>query len=131
MALHFKGHPASAAGEHLTPSQFHRMVATTGTEGSDVITVDCRNDYESKIGKFTDAVAPQVRKFSQWVEWTKKNVSNKCAKQSLENEVKVEGGEGGHHCGLQSIGIASLAGWIHGGERCTSCPDECTTSTRC
>ena len=64
--------PASSAGKHLKPSEFHNMLSTAR---SDVITIDCRNDYESKVGKFTNAVAPQVRKFSQWTDWTRRNAS--------------------------------------------------------
>ena len=36
--------------------------------GKDFIIVDARNWYESKIGKFKNAITPQLKNFRQWPE---------------------------------------------------------------
>lgn len=44
-------------GQHLTPEQVHKLVQERGDE---VIFFDGRNQYEAKIGKFKNAVIPNV-----------------------------------------------------------------------
>lgn len=44
-------------GQHLKPEQVHKLVEE---RGDDVIFFDGRNKYEAKIGKFKDAVVPDV-----------------------------------------------------------------------
>jgi UPF0176 protein len=44
-------------GKHLKPEQVHRLVEE---RGGDVIFFDGRNQYEAKIGKFKNAVIPNV-----------------------------------------------------------------------
>jgi UPF0176 protein len=45
-------------GKHLKPKQVHKLVEE---KNGDVIFFDGRNAYEAKIGKFKDAVVPDVR----------------------------------------------------------------------
>lgn len=45
-------------GTHLTPSALHELVAQ---HGDDVIFFDARNSFEAMIGKFKNAVVPDVR----------------------------------------------------------------------
>ncbi|MEK7599764.1 MAG: rhodanese-related sulfurtransferase [Patescibacteria group bacterium] len=45
-------------GKHLKPKQLHELVAE---RGDDVIFFDGRNAYEAAVGKFKDAVVPDVR----------------------------------------------------------------------
>lgn len=45
-------------GTHLTPDQVHELVAE---RGDDVIFFDGRNAYEAKVGKFKNAVVPNVK----------------------------------------------------------------------
>jgi UPF0176 protein len=49
-------------GKRLSPAQLFEFYKT----GEDFIIVDVRNSYESKIGKFKDAVTPQMQNFRQW-----------------------------------------------------------------
>lgn len=49
---------------HLSPQEFHAMV---GRE--DVVVVDTRNRYETRIGTFRNAVDPQIDRFSQFPEF--------------------------------------------------------------
>jgi len=44
-------------GKHLKPEQVHKLVA----ERDDVVFFDGRNAYEAAVGKFKDAVVPEVR----------------------------------------------------------------------
>lgn len=46
------------AGTHLKPQEVHDLVAT---HGSDVVFFDGRNAYEAAVGKFKDAVVPDVQ----------------------------------------------------------------------
>ncbi len=45
-------------GKHLKPEQLHELVAE---HGDDVIFLDGRNAYEAQVGRFKDAVVPDVR----------------------------------------------------------------------
>ena len=46
----------------LTPEQLLKFYE----DGKDFVIVDARNWYESKIGKFKNAVTPQIRHFREW-----------------------------------------------------------------
>ncbi|XP_077993627.1 thiosulfate sulfurtransferase/rhodanese-like domain-containing protein 2 [Glandiceps talaboti] len=63
------------AGPHLSVDEFHDVVSHLDSDkDKDTILVDCRNFYESKIGKFKNALAPNIRKFSYWPEYVDKNL---------------------------------------------------------
>ncbi len=51
-------------GKRLKPEQLLDFYNT----GKDFIIVDTRNGYESKIGKFKNAVTPQMKNFRQWAD---------------------------------------------------------------
>eukprot|EP01090_Pellita_catalonica_P017494 TRINITY_DN5295_c0_g1_i1.p1 TRINITY_DN5295_c0_g1~~TRINITY_DN5295_c0_g1_i1.p1 ORF type:complete len:286 (-),score=20.36 TRINITY_DN5295_c0_g1_i1:876-1613(-) len=59
-------------GDHVTPQQFHQIAAAPSE--SDLI-LDCRNFYESRIGKFDNALIPPIRKFSLFPDWVDQNAS--------------------------------------------------------
>lgn len=50
-------HGVVGGGRHLSPEQLHELVATR----EDVVFFDGRNAFEAKIGRFRDAVVPDVR----------------------------------------------------------------------
>ena len=52
-------------GKHLKPEQVHKLVAERGDE---VVFFDGRNAYEAKVGKFKDAVVPQVEHTRDFVK---------------------------------------------------------------
>ncbi|XP_030620595.1 thiosulfate sulfurtransferase/rhodanese-like domain-containing protein 2 [Chanos chanos] len=65
------------AGTHLEPEEFHREVQTLLEKGpscNDTILLDCRNFYESKIGQFSQCLAPDIRKFSYFPDYVDKNL---------------------------------------------------------
>lgn len=49
-------------GKRLTPEQLLEFYKT----GKDFVIVDARNNYESNIGKFKNAITPQIKNFRQW-----------------------------------------------------------------
>lgn len=65
------------AGIHLEPEEFHKEVKTfveNKSSCSDTILLDCRNFYESKIGQFSQCLAPDIRKFSYFPDYVNENL---------------------------------------------------------
>ncbi|XP_033105767.1 thiosulfate sulfurtransferase/rhodanese-like domain-containing protein 2 [Anneissia japonica] len=64
-------------GNHITPSEFHQELERTKNSSStnDTLFVDCRNYYESNVGRFEGACTPNIRKFSYWPEYVDQNLS--------------------------------------------------------
>uniref|UniRef100_H3B2U7 Thiosulfate sulfurtransferase/rhodanese-like domain-containing protein 2 n=1 Tax=Latimeria chalumnae TaxID=7897 RepID=H3B2U7_LATCH len=65
------------AGVHLSPEEFHKEVEdllSQRGEPQDTILLDCRNFYESKIGKFQCCLAPDIRKFSYFPDYVDQNL---------------------------------------------------------
>ena len=52
-------------GKHLKPAQVDELVAK---RGDDVIFFDGRNAYEAKVGRFKNAVVPQVETSRDFVQ---------------------------------------------------------------
>jgi len=51
-------------GKHLKPEQVHELVKE---RGDDIVFFDGRNKYEAKIGKFKNAVVPDVNTFKEYL----------------------------------------------------------------
>jgi len=51
-------------GKRLTPEQLRNFYES----GKDFIIVDARNWYESSIGKFKNAITPQINNFREWAK---------------------------------------------------------------
>lgn len=63
------------AGKHLTPEEWHAMA-----QEENVVILDGRNMYEARIGKFKNAITPDIaafREFPQWVKEHKKELEGK------------------------------------------------------
>jgi UPF0176 protein len=52
-------------GKHLTPDEVHQLV---DERGDDVVFFDGRNAYEAKIGRFKNAVVPDVQTTKDFIE---------------------------------------------------------------
>jgi UPF0176 protein len=52
-------------GEHLKPEQVHELVERKGLD--EVVFFDGRNKYEASIGKFKNAVVPDVNSFKEYL----------------------------------------------------------------
>jgi len=62
---------AKMGGKHLTPEQTHALFEN---KPDDLIILDTRNDYESKIGTFKDAITPDIRNFRDLPEYLDNNI---------------------------------------------------------
>ncbi len=58
-----KGISLKNGGKRLSPEE----LLTFYQDGKDFVIVDARNWYESKIGKFKNAVTPQMKNFREWI----------------------------------------------------------------
>lgn len=50
------------AADYISPKDLKKVI----DNGEDIVLIDARNSYESKIGKFKNAVAPKIRTFRQF-----------------------------------------------------------------
>lgn len=58
-------------GIHLTPTQTHELLQN---KTKDLIILDGRNNYEAAVGKFEDAIIPDIRYFRQFPEYIDQNL---------------------------------------------------------
>lgn len=65
-------------GKHLSPVEFHEL-----SEREDVIVVDMRNNYESEVGHFKNAIRPDVFTFRDEVEMVVEHLQEQKDKKIL------------------------------------------------
>lgn len=65
-----EGVDARKTGKYYSPKEFYELL-----QQDDVIVVDGRNDYEYDIGRFRNAIRPDVKSFREFPEWIKENLS--------------------------------------------------------
>jgi UPF0176 protein len=65
-------------GKRLSPEELLKLYQ----DGKDFVIVDARNWYESKIGKFKNAITPPIKNFREW-----KNVVNEDLKEFKEKTI--------------------------------------------
>lgn len=58
-------------GRHLTPAQAHDLIASTP---DNLVILDTRNNYESRIGTFANAVVPDIRNFREFPDYIENNL---------------------------------------------------------
>lgn len=68
----------SNVGKHLSPVEFHEL-----SQKKDVVVVDMRNNYESEVGHFINAICPDSETFREEVETAVKLLSDKKDKKIL------------------------------------------------
>lgn len=61
--------PHQRVGEYVTPEQWNDLI-----NDPDVILVDTRNDYETRVGTFKGAIDPDIEIFTEFPEWVEKNL---------------------------------------------------------
>lgn len=59
-------------GKHLSAKEFNEALEQDGT-----IVVDMRNHYESEVGRFENAICPDVDTFREELEWVTENLKDK------------------------------------------------------
>ena len=75
-------------GKRLKPEELLNLYR----EGKEFVIVDARNWYESKIGKFKDAITPQLKNFRGWKKFVDEEL------QSFKNRTIVTYCTGGIRC---------------------------------
>jgi predicted sulfurtransferase len=68
------------AGKHLTPKEAHKLIESSP---EDLVVLDGRNNYESKIGTFENAITPDINNFRDFPEYIDKNLDQFKDKQVL------------------------------------------------
>lgn len=62
---------ARNGGAHLTPEQVHALLQSGN---KDLLVLDARNNYESAIGRFENAVTPDIKTFRQFPDYVDHNL---------------------------------------------------------
>ena len=65
-------------GKHLSAKEFNEALEQEGT-----VVVDMRNHYESEVGRFENAICPDVDTFREELEWVTGNLKDKKDKKVL------------------------------------------------
>lgn len=76
--LHDKNFDPANTGQRIDPLTFHNMVDSPNT-----VVVDMRNNYESEVGRFENAVCPDVKTFREALPKVIKELSDKKDKNLL------------------------------------------------
>jgi predicted sulfurtransferase len=58
-------------GRHLNPQEVHDLLSL---KNENLVILDTRNDYEYAIGRFTDAINPDIKNFREFPEYIDKNI---------------------------------------------------------
>lgn len=68
--------PSETTGRHLSPKEWRETIESN----PDIVVLDIRNNYESKIGHFKNAICPDLSGFTEFKDWIpelKKKYQNK------------------------------------------------------
>lgn len=71
---------AENGGKHLTPQETHELITK---KPKNLLIFDARNNYESKIGKFIDAITPDIENFKELPSYIDQNIEQFKDKQVL------------------------------------------------
>lgn len=87
VTLGVEGADPQNSGQHLTPEQWHALA-----QQKDVVILDGRNNFEAAIGKFKNAITPDIEFFRDFPDWVQQN------KPKLENKKVLMYCTGGIRC---------------------------------
>lgn len=68
------------SGQHLTPQETHALISQNP---EDLIIFDARNDYEWQIGRFENAITPDIQNFRELPDYIENNLETFKNKQVL------------------------------------------------
>jgi predicted sulfurtransferase len=68
------------SGQHLTPEETHTLITQNP---DDLVILDARNDYEWEIGRFNNAITPDIKNFRDLPAYLDKNLEQFKDKQVL------------------------------------------------
>ncbi|XP_019346245.1 thiosulfate sulfurtransferase/rhodanese-like domain-containing protein 2 isoform X3 [Alligator mississippiensis] len=107
-------------GIHMSPQEFHKEVekylSQANQAQSDTILLDCRNFYESRIGRFQGSLAPDIRKFSYFPNYVDKNLElfkNKRVLMYCTGGIRCERGSAYLRTKAMCTAVYQLKGGIH------------------
>ncbi len=61
--------PTKQVGTYVAPEDWNNLIADP-----DVLLIDTRNDYETKIGIFEGAIDPKIKVFTEFVDYVRQNL---------------------------------------------------------
>lgn len=61
--------PTKLVGQYVEPQDWNTLL-----DDPEVVLIDTRNDYETKVGIFENAMDPQMKVFTEFPEWVEKNL---------------------------------------------------------
>lgn len=64
--------PTKQVGTYVTPDEWNNIITQ-----DDVVVLDTRNDYETKIGIFKNAIDPKIKIFTEFVDYVRENLDPK------------------------------------------------------
>jgi predicted sulfurtransferase len=67
-------------GIHLTPEETHELISS---QPKNLVILDARNQFEAEIGKFTNAIIPDIHHFREFYDYIEKNADKFKDKQVL------------------------------------------------
>lgn len=70
LGLDIKEYSAHNGGIHLTPDQTHELLKN---KPKNLVILDARNNYESRIGTFENAITPDIENFREFPEFVDSN----------------------------------------------------------
>ena len=70
--------PNEVTGERLSPAEFYRKM-----QEEEVVIIDGRNDYEAELGRFKNAICPQIDNFRDFPEWLRDHAKELRGKKIL------------------------------------------------
>lgn len=102
---------AEDGGIHVSPEQAHQMMLQ---KKDNLVILDCRNTYETKIGTFKDSVRPDTKYFREFPSYVDNNI------EMLKDKEVLMACTGGIRCErasayLKSKGVAKNVYQISGG----------------
>ncbi|XP_073021220.1 rhodanese-like domain-containing protein 7 [Primulina eburnea] len=71
--------PMERVGEYVSPKEWNNLISDP-----DTVVIDVRNDYETRIGKFKQAVDPCTTAFREFPEWVEKRFKSNEPKNQIE-----------------------------------------------
>lgn len=98
-------------GRHVTPQEAHELMLN---KSADLVILDARNNFESRIGSFTDAIKPDIDHFRELPKFIDENphlFKDKRVLMACTGGVRCERGS----AYLQSKGIAKEVMQVEGG----------------
>jgi UPF0176 protein len=68
--------PLKAAGTYVAPKDWNALISDP-----DTVVIDTRNDYETRVGKFTNSIDPDTKAFTEFPEWLSRHASDFAGKK--------------------------------------------------